>query len=265
MICGNLRSICVANKFITVPCGKCLACLSRKRNDWTFRLTEEYKASQSALFVTLTYDRKHMPHDGGLVKRDVQLFMKRLRKRDGTNKIRYYAVGEYGTKGGRPHYHILLFNSNEGDVRASWELGIVHVGSVTLASVAYCTKYIVQPGSYPTNLQRPFALMSRGYGIGGHYLSDETVAWHRSGDKNYTFVNDQKVNLPRFYREKIWWSHLDKSRVAIKSKRFAFDQRYKEKTELRKMFGEEWKVKATEMRNAVLQQIKVKVAYTQTL
>lgn len=265
MECTDPKPIHVRDKFILVPCNRCLACLSNKRNDWTFRLTQEHKASKSALFVTLTYDWRHCPRDGSLNKRDVQLFLKRLRKRDGTNQIRYYLTGEYGSKGGRPHYHVLLFNANERDVRASWELGIVHVGTVTLASVAYCTKYIVQPDTLPSNkLTRPFALMSRAYGIGGHYLSDNMVAWHRSGDKNYSVVNGTKVRLPRYYREKIWYSDLDKSRVSLKSKRFALTRRRAEKDELIKQFGNEWKTKQKEMRNAVLARVKNKVAFTQT-
>lgn len=266
MECCEPRSIHVNDKFVIVPCGKCLACLSNKRNDWTFRLTEEHKVATSAYFVTLTYDWKHLPDDHNLCKRDVQLFLKRLRKRDGANRIRYYAVGEYGSKGGRPHYHILLFNTDERTIRASWELGIVHIGRVTLASIAYCTKYIVQPDVCPPFKQtRPFALMSRAYGIGANYLSDDMVAWHRSGDKNYSIVNGAKVRLPRFYREKIWYRDLDKSRVSLKSKRFALNQKYLQEKELRAMFGEEWKTKAKEMRNALLSRIKEKVAYTQTL
>ena len=49
---------------------------------------------------------------------DLQRFLKRLRKylskffKD--EKIRYYAIGEYGTSSYRPHWHLLLFtNSNE--------------------------------------------------------------------------------------------------------------------------------------------------------
>lgn len=265
MECVNPRSIYVRDKHVIVPCGKCIACLSNKRNDWTFRLTEEHKVSKSALFVTLTYDWKHCPTDGSVNKRDPQLFLKRLRKRDGTNRIRYYLTAEYGTKGGRPHYHVLLFNCNERDVRASWTLGIVHVGTVTLASVAYVTKYIVQPDSLPSTKQtRPFALMSRAYGIGAHYLSDDMVSWHRSGDKNYTIVNGNKVRLPRYYRDKIWYRDLDKSRVSLQSKRFALDQKYKQEKELKSIFGEEWQTKYKEMRNAVLLRIKSKVAFTQT-
>ena len=47
---------------------------------------------------------------------DVQRFIKRLRKQITTlfkdEKIRYYAIGEYGTSSYRPHWHILLFTNS---------------------------------------------------------------------------------------------------------------------------------------------------------
>ena len=89
-----------------VPCGKCIACLHNKRSDWQFRLRQEHKASKSSMFVTLTYRRKFLPEGGSLSKRDLQLFLKRLRKKDESVKIRYYAVGEYGSQRKRAHYHL---------------------------------------------------------------------------------------------------------------------------------------------------------------
>lgn len=104
---------------VTVPCGKCVACLVNKRGDWIFRLQMEMKFSKrKALFVTLTYDQKHCPEK--LDKRHLQLFLKRLRKHYPAGQIRYYAVGEYGSKMGRPHYHLILFGAQELFVRKYW-------------------------------------------------------------------------------------------------------------------------------------------------
>lgn len=69
---------------IPVPCGKCPNCLTRRANGWAFRIMHQERVSVSSLWVTLTYD----PHSvritpNGymtLVKRDVQLFIKRIRK-----------------------------------------------------------------------------------------------------------------------------------------------------------------------------------------
>lgn len=257
---------------VTVGCGKCIACLSDKRKEWQFRLEQEYRYSKSAYFVTLTYDAKHLPSDRSLDKRHIQLFLKRLRKRDGSNKIRYYCVGEYGTNYGRPHYHILLFNVlEEQDIRRSWSdkfgrpVGIVHIGRVSAASVGYVTKYIIQPDNIPTGCLKPFAMMSRGYGIGGRYLSDAMVKWHRDNKALYCMRNNEKVRMPRFYQSKVWYKSKDREPVAraalIESlKRDQLDEEY-----YSKKFGSDWKRVVHEFRLRELCRIKVKVAFTQKL
>ena len=45
-----------------VPCQKCPVCLSKSRNDWSFRLRQEVGRDRShCYFVTLTYDNDHLP------------------------------------------------------------------------------------------------------------------------------------------------------------------------------------------------------------
>lgn len=52
---------------------------------------------------------------------DVQRFIKRLRKQISTlfkdEKVRYYAIGEYGTSSFRPHWHLLLFTDSPSVTR----------------------------------------------------------------------------------------------------------------------------------------------------
>lgn len=60
-------------------------------------------------FITLTYNDEHLPCDGSVSKREFQLFMKRLRRQIEPVRIKFYGCGEYGSKLGRPHYHILIF------------------------------------------------------------------------------------------------------------------------------------------------------------
>lgn len=45
--------------------------------------------------------------------RDLDLFLKRLRSYYPDEKIRYYAVSEYGPTSFRPHWHLLLFSDSE--------------------------------------------------------------------------------------------------------------------------------------------------------
>lgn len=260
-------------KPISVPCGKCIPCTVNKRMDWCFRLEQEHKVSKSAYFVTLTYDQKHIRTSGSLCKRDLQLYLKRLRKRhvDGA-RIRYYAVGEYGSKSGRPHYHILLFNSDQEHIRASWcdskgrSIGLVHVGSISARSISYVTKYMIQKDEYPQDLEPPFALMSRAYGIGGNYLSDAMVDWHRDNDANYAPIErGRKGRLPRFYREKIWHRDKDKERISAAALALTLKNQELEREYYKRNHGDQWEAIMIEARDSMLSRIKQKVQYTQTL
>lgn len=269
MQCLKLNEIWHGSKRYLVPCGKCLPCLSNKRNDWVFRLQQEHKVSSSALFVTLTYSPKYCPEK--LSKNHVQLFLKRLRKNESKIGIRYYCVGEYGAHYGRPHYHLLLFNCDPkgSTIRRAWcnragePFGIVHIGTVTAASIAYTTKYIIQKGEGD---KKPFTLMSRGYGLGAHYLTDSMVSWHRDDDRNYAMYYNVKVRLPKFYKDKIWPKKSEREKVSSKSKWDAIRAYRKNLRTFVSIYG---KGKATEkMKEAAtlhVNRIKQKVAYTQKL
>lgn len=186
-----------------VPCGKCVACLQNKRNEWFVRLNEELKISQSAHFVTLTYAEDPI----SLSKRDLQLFFKRLRKLNINSKIRYYAVGEYGGNFGRPHYHVILFNLTDiRYVQDSWHLGFTHIGEVTPASINYTVAYVVESKLIPMrnpDIVPPFSLMSQG--LGKNYLGDNVKRYHKKNLADYyTMEGGGKVRLPRYYRDKIF-------------------------------------------------------------
>ena len=154
-----------------VPCGKCYACLSRNRSQWAFRLQKEQRYSECSHFVTLTYDDSQLEYnDEGypvVSKRDVQLFLKRLRKQYKGVKIRYFITSEYGPQTQRPHYHGILFNipGSVEDVTKgisqAWQHGFVSIGSVTEASINYCAKYCITKNSTPAGRDPCFSLMSR--------------------------------------------------------------------------------------------------------
>lgn len=266
------RSIewCDANeeKPVSVRCGKCVPCLVAKRNDWSFRLYQEWRHSTSAHFITLTYDEKHYP--GQLQKRDLQLFFKRLRKHDKAPNIRYFAVGEYGTNYGRAHYHALVFNTSTPNAYAkAWQdskgkpIGIVHVGKVSAASCAYVTKYVIQSDVPGDGREKPFTLMSRKYGIGGKYLTDIMCSWHREDNRNYAIYEGQKIHLPRFYKDKIFYGKK-KEELSKASQLQAIEAKEKERKELEKIFGSQWAEKKREAVEAEISRVKQKVKFTQT-
>lgn len=203
---------------VPVPCGRCPPCKQRRVNEWVFRLMQEDKNSVSAHFVTLTYDTRYVPiSDNGfmtLKKSDFQDFMKRLRFNTGIQGIKYYAVGEYGSKNKRPHFHAIIFNVEDKEQYfKAWsvdgnQFGTVHVGTVTGDSIAYTMKYIDKPGlikKFSRDDRVPeFSLMSKGLGLS--YLSPAIVQYHkeRIGELYVTKLSGHKCSMPRYYRKRIF-------------------------------------------------------------
>ena len=112
--------------------------------------------SYTAYFVTLTYNTEKVPitRNGfmSLHKKDLQDYFKRLRKISSL-KLKYYAVGEYGSKKMRPHYHLILFNAMPENIISAWrlnglEIGTVHIGTVNEASIGYTLKYMCKESKF---------------------------------------------------------------------------------------------------------------------
>lgn len=143
-----------------LACGQCIGCRLDKARDWSLRCMHEASLHDESCFVTLTYSDENVPEHGSLRYRDVQLFLKRLRKSRG--RFRYYVAGEYGDTLGRPHYHALLFGYRPTDLvywqkggdgqrlytseqlEAVWRLGFVVIGDVTEKSAGYCARYVMK-------------------------------------------------------------------------------------------------------------------------
>lgn len=202
-----------SERYVPVPCGKCPACLNRRTGAWSFRLLQEDKVSQSALFVTFTYDSDNVNISPRgymtLCKRDWQLFMKRLRKVSPKKpKIKYYCAGEYGSQTFRPHFHAIMFNADRGRVERCWTHGLTYFGTVSGASIGYCAKYINKGKLIPMHAKDDrvpeCALMSKG--MGKNYLTPAMVDWHRTDlSRNYVVLEGgTKASLPRYYRERLY-------------------------------------------------------------
>ena len=126
-----------------IPCGQCIGCRIRQREDWTTRIELEARdyPKDQVWFITLTYDDEHVPgmivKTGELVRpaqyvwkpgkrtpesvqilmyTDVQKFLKRLRKAY-RGKLRYFVAGEYGEQTARPHYHMILYGWQPFDLK----------------------------------------------------------------------------------------------------------------------------------------------------
>jgi hypothetical protein len=212
---------------ITIPCGKCMACLSRKRNQWAFRLSQELKNSKTAYFITMTYDDDHKPKNDSLCKSDCQLFLKRLRKRvdwliqnadlyeeypekaQEWPKLRFFICGEYGPNTNRPHYHMLLFNmyptiATANIIQTAWGKGHIHIGFVNPKTINYTVKYCINEIVEMKHKENTFILMSRRPGIGISYV-EKMADYHRNNSIFYGIERGGiKVSMPRYYRDKIF-------------------------------------------------------------
>lgn len=206
-----------------LPCGKCHDCLSRRISGWSFRLRQQEKVSESAHFVTLTYNTDHVPITGrgfmSLDKSDPQKFFKRLRKHatkrnKNHSKISYFLCGEYGEKTNRPHYHAIIYNANILDIEKAWPLGDIHVGQVSAASIGYTLKYMCKtpsnqiPKHKNDDRQPIFQLMSKA--LGANYLTSTTKSWHKRNltERSYIPIEDGKrIVMPRYYKNILYSKH----------------------------------------------------------
>lgn len=135
-------------KVMLIPCGQCIGCRIRQREDWTTRIELEARdyPKEEVWFITLTYDDEHVP--GMIVKtgeimrkvqytwkpgekrpssvqillyEDIQKFLKRLRKAY-RGKLRYFVAGEYGEQTARPHYHMILYGWRPTDLKNLYKI-----------------------------------------------------------------------------------------------------------------------------------------------
>lgn len=188
-------------------CGSCLGCRLKKSKQWAVRCLKELENWSQACFVTLTYNDNCLPYayshnvikgydDYGneipiveptLYRRDLQLFVKRLRRELGklglNDKIKVFYAGEYGDENHRPHYHLIIYGFRPFDlvdykvnrfkqqlytsefleslwyrksleldkkVRRKWKkvpCGFVVVGDVSFQSCSYVARYILKKQS----------------------------------------------------------------------------------------------------------------------
>lgn len=171
--------------------------------------------AKGSYFITLTYAPHTVPisHKGFMTlnPRDLTLLWKRLRKAG--LKFRYYACGEYGSQGLRPHYHALIFLEDYMEKTAfhvqlqkAWPLGSTDVGTVTGASVAYTLKYMAKAGKIPmhSNDDRVKEFQRSSNGLGSSFLTPATTTYHKGNlDRNYLTQDGFRVPMPRYYRDKM--------------------------------------------------------------
>lgn len=201
---------------IEVACGHCLGCRLDHADMWATRITMEAKTWKKCCFVTLTYNNPNLPIKNNLptlVKKDLQDFLKRLRyyykgieewvnpkTGEYENPIRYYACGEYGPKGGRPHYHLAIFNwepedlklyklNKHGDpsykskkLQEIWGKGFCVVEELNPTTASYIARYVQkkagikpQKREYSGKIRKEWKIDERNGKPFEHYIKEQIV------------------------------------------------------------------------------------------
>lgn len=153
-------------------CGQCLPCRINKSREWSHRIMLESRAHEFSTFVTLTYKDEELNHISDnwngdvpliptIVKKDYQLWLKRLRKY-WSGSLRYFLVAEYGDKTQRPHYHAALFGFpncvygktrfvSSGEcclpcsiIKKTWDKGHSYLGELNKNSAQYIAGYVTK-------------------------------------------------------------------------------------------------------------------------
>jgi hypothetical protein len=221
---------------VKVPCGTCIGCRADQGRQWAIRIMHESVTRPPAWFITLTYDDQHLPGNlpddervrGSLDPTDLQLFIKRLRKRSAV-RLGYYAVGEYGDKSDRPHYHLALFGMRFLDkdkigerrgypvlvsrtLEELWKGGNSEITTLGWKSASYIAGYVhkkareksdpvkhlrVDPDTGEVfQVEKEFARMSRRPALGRKWLEKY---WRDVYPRDFVVMDGSPLKPPRYY------------------------------------------------------------------
>lgn len=226
--------------FFLVPCGKCAGCRLDYSREWADRCTMEAMmySKDKCHFITLTYDDENLPAGKvfrpSLDPKDLTDFMKRFRiqaERDyNIQNIRFYACGEYGSKGLRPHYHLLVYGITLPDLKEFflnkmhqqiytsewvskiWGKGLVSIGGLDWRCAAYVARYVMKKqkgqgaASYyeERGIVPEFVRMSLKPGIGLPYFEAHAEEIYKNDNIVLPPIDGNKhiVKPPRYFDDK---------------------------------------------------------------
>lgn len=272
MICESSFKSPYAEKCVTtfteIPCGKCIDCRLQYSRQWADRciFESQYYKDTECWFLTITYDDDHIMDIGSnifpgtLLKRDLSLFIKNLRRQidyhgygDG---VRFYACGEYGSKTLRPHYHVILygldlykydklkywlktktgFNTWRSPLLEDiWKKGMIVVAPVSWDTCAYTARYVmkkangIRPDDYIINGVEPeFTLMSRRPGIGRQYFDDHYDDIYECDEVFIKTADGGRKGKPPKYYDKLYETIDPDNYKRIKNARRSIAERVRE-------------------------------------
>jgi hypothetical protein len=221
---------------VNIACGQCIGCRLEYSRQWAMRIVHESEMHNASSFITLTYNNDNLPANHSISKREIQNFLKRLRKRidkEYGQKIRFFACGEYGERKNRPHYHAIIFGTEFPDrelysfrqgvslftselLNSVWKKGYAVIGNVTFDSAAYVARYVMkkQKGTSTENEKYKEKYMLVDTDTGEIHFQEPEFSlmsrkpglgktwfekYKQDTDKDYLVIDGIKMNLPTYY------------------------------------------------------------------
>lgn len=191
---GGIVPICPDNRLrsVPIPCGNCMECRKKRRNEWQVRLSEEIQENKNAKFVTLTFSDEKLKkyeekvkegikgyeRENAAVSIAVRKFLERWRKSEGKS-VKHCLVTELGHKNTeRIHLHGFIWTDKTNDfIARTWRYGNISIGNQK-----YYVKHIK----------------------GGRH--GQVIVKEGSGTESY--VNEKSVNYITKYINKIDTQHM---------------------------------------------------------
>lgn len=228
-----------------LPCRNCNGCKLDNAKEWSIRAYLETKTTENNYFITLTYNDYNLPRNKAgkptIRKDDLLKFIKAIRneqyKINKLRKIKYLACAEYGSKFGRPHYHICIFGleiknlipvekspgTNEQlfispEIGKHWMKGIHKIGLVTLESAGYTARYTLKKRGKnddyykERNLEPEKLFMSQGIGKEWYQRNANQIYEH-----DYIPIKTRREKPPRYFdreREKTHKEQIKAIKIA---------------------------------------------------
>lgn len=247
---GGNPPVCWDTRLLYIPaaCGECYECRKKKQREYQIRLQEEIRHSHGE-FLTLTIDddsykklekeipklpkkvleesKKNGEYDNIIATEALRKFLERCRKQTGKS-IKHWCITELGGEKGRIHLHGIFFGQNINEIiKKNWKYGFIYIGQyVNEKTVMYITKYMFKQCEH-NKLFKGKVLSSSGIGAGyvSRYDSSRNkYKENKNTNETYQFRNGVKVNLPNYYRnkiyseeerEKLWIEKLEQSYIWI--------------------------------------------------
>lgn len=233
-------------RYVTAACGKCYECRKQKSRAWLVRMQEELRHDNNAIFVTLTFEDKwyqtiskkySIKGDNNIATIAMRLWLERIRKKTGKS-IKHWCITELGGNATeRIHIHGILWGENIASItQETWNYGFIYIGKyVSEKTINYITKYMYKKDEKHPNFTGKVLCSS---GIGKKYLNRADSINNKYKGENtkeyYKLKNGAKLNLPIYYRNKIytekerellWIQKLNKGEVYVMGVKLNIDDK----------------------------------------